>query len=407
MGTTLFLHAVTGGPDEVRDALVAWNRAKGFELVERTLPAPDDEHERVGLVFSTQRWTGVRWSRFEEHDRLGFELRKLGRPALETWVYDSDAWGWKLWRDGRWTSAWASHPEYADVPQGAVHDRPALAAVCGADEDAIAAAERRRGVFAESAWTAFARAVGLFPPTGAFSPDVHDDAPPPPGVSVQRLRFRRAGWDPMQGFDVRALQFRPAPPLPAPSAEQVAARVQAESSARFHTGVIQLLFFPFRAFFWMLGLAFRGLAWLRGGRPFLQLSVPWRVDGDRVRSDAWGLSLPLGPGVEPGKVPFGLVLGVTLDGDPVGFMGASATQARARQVQGPAGTTHDVVDLEVDGLPARRVVATPPEGPATWTVFVQGPRFVVIGTAPARTPEVVARLDGLATTLRLEAPGAR
>ena len=90
MGATLRTFAVRrAGASDVRQSLVSWLRAKGFELADGPLLFPlDAETERRIVLSENQNWTIVAYSHErEEGDRLVFELRKLRKPLLEIWVY--------------------------------------------------------------------------------------------------------------------------------------------------------------------------------------------------------------------------------------------------------------------------------------------------------------------------------
>ena len=97
MGATVRTFAVRrAASSDVRQSLVSWLRAKGFVLAEGPFLFPlDAETERRVLLSENQDWTIVAYSHeLEEGDRLVFELKKLRKPLLELWVYDSDIWGY-------------------------------------------------------------------------------------------------------------------------------------------------------------------------------------------------------------------------------------------------------------------------------------------------------------------------
>ena len=77
---------------EVRELVVSWLAAKGFEPCDEPSLFPFDPETERGIVLAeTPAWTTVAFSHaFEEGDRLVFELKKLEKPLLEVWVHDSD-----------------------------------------------------------------------------------------------------------------------------------------------------------------------------------------------------------------------------------------------------------------------------------------------------------------------------
>jgi hypothetical protein len=197
MGATLRTFAVRrAGSSDVRQSLVSWLRAKGFELADGPLLFPlDAETERRIVLSENQDWTIVAYSHErEEGDRLVFELKKLRKPLLELWVYDSDIWGYRLHNDGRLVASFNSNPRYfggapeLDLPHNG--DPQLLCEVCelGTDGSRIAAIQRRRAVFAESVAERFCVELGAEP--AILDHCDFEDLPIEPGQIVTAGGFR-------------------------------------------------------------------------------------------------------------------------------------------------------------------------------------------------------------------------
>jgi len=98
MGPTFYSLAVrTPDPTAVREQIVNWMTAKGFELsTTRRMSRIDPDRERGFYLFSKGDWTTVLFSDIDEYDRLAFDLRKLNRPSLFLGCQDGKHWGYQL-----------------------------------------------------------------------------------------------------------------------------------------------------------------------------------------------------------------------------------------------------------------------------------------------------------------------
>jgi hypothetical protein len=197
MGATLRTFALRRAKSgDVRQTLVSWLRAKGFELSEGPVLFPFDPVTERGLVLSENGdWTIVAYSHeMEEGDRLVFELNKLRKPLLELWVYDSDIWGYRLHNAGRLAASFNSNPRYfggpaeLDLPQNG--DPELLCEVCelATDGRRIAAIQLQRAVFAESVAERFCVELGAEP--AALDHRDFEDLPIEPGQVVTAGGFR-------------------------------------------------------------------------------------------------------------------------------------------------------------------------------------------------------------------------
>jgi len=153
---------------EVRDLVVSWLGAKGFEPCDEPSLFPFDPETERGVVLSeTPDWTTVAFSHgFEEGDRLVFELKKLDRPLLEVWVFDSDVWGYRLHESGKLVASFNSTPRYfggppeLELPRNG--DPELLCDVCGlaVEPRRIASIQRKWAVFKEGIAERFCDEIG-------------------------------------------------------------------------------------------------------------------------------------------------------------------------------------------------------------------------------------------------------
>lgn len=97
--------------EKVRRTLERWLSVKGFEpRAGPVLFDLDGDHERSAFLLSSERWTVLFYSHFEEELRLIHELRGELEPLLYVWVYDSDAWGYDLFDADGFAGSYASDP---------------------------------------------------------------------------------------------------------------------------------------------------------------------------------------------------------------------------------------------------------------------------------------------------------
>ena len=189
---------------EVRDLVVSWLGAKGFQPCDETSLFPfDPEAERGVVLAETPDWTTIVFSHeFEEGDRLVFELNKLGKPVLDVWVHDSDIWGYRLHDDSKLIASFNSNPRYfgepteLELPRNG--DPELLCEICDlsiASGD-IASIQRKWAVFKENLVERFCTKIGV--EAGVF--DYHDfeEYLPRPGrlvtesgIKIERILFTR------------------------------------------------------------------------------------------------------------------------------------------------------------------------------------------------------------------------
>ena len=114
MGANHFSQTVFGvDPEQTKELLVRWLRAKGYELQEcAPLTALDPAHERGIQLAWNEDCTVILYSHLEEQPRLVFELHKLGGAVLDYWMHDSDIWGYQMWQQGKCIDAYHSNPTY-------------------------------------------------------------------------------------------------------------------------------------------------------------------------------------------------------------------------------------------------------------------------------------------------------
>jgi hypothetical protein len=155
------------GP-EVRELVVSWLGAKGFEPCDETSLFPFDVETERGVVLSeTPDWTTIAFSHgFEEGDRLVFELKKLNKPLLEVWVFDSDVWGYRLHESGKLVASFNSTPRYfggppdLELPRNG--DPELLCEMCdlSVEPRKIASIQRKWAVFKEGVAERFCDEIG-------------------------------------------------------------------------------------------------------------------------------------------------------------------------------------------------------------------------------------------------------
>src|SRR5581483_9791432 len=129
MGASFFnLCARSTMEQQVRELLVEWLDKKGFKL-QGGVPIfeCDKENERCLFLISNSQWTAIFYSHFQDFSRLRYELGKLNSAILEVWVYDSDAWGYRIFESRRVTDSFyyprssrigdeePGQPEHGDV----------------------------------------------------------------------------------------------------------------------------------------------------------------------------------------------------------------------------------------------------------------------------------------------------
>jgi len=210
LGATFFNFVVPTTDTAAVEALLAgWLEHKGF--VPRATPPRfecDRENERCVFLVTGAKWTAILFSHaMEEGKRLQFELGKLRLPTAQVWVFDSDHWGWRIFRDRKVVDAFYSHPtaeigdEEANQPTDGdpsifceTFDLPA-----GKAGD-LAVIQRARAIFKEKLLERFCAAIGASGAALDFRDlateylgfDANRDLD---GVTLRRLCFTRDGYD--------------------------------------------------------------------------------------------------------------------------------------------------------------------------------------------------------------------
>lgn len=209
MGASFFNFAVpTTDTAAVEMLLNAWLEHKGF--VRRDVTPRFEchrEHERGVFLITGSRWTVILYSHaIEEGRRLQFELGKLRLPSAQLWVYDSDHWGWRIFRDRKVVDAFYSHPtaEIGDeeANQPADGDPSVFADAFGLDDKVndLASIQRARALFKERLLERFCAAIGASGASLSYRDleeqylgfDANRDLA---GIKLRRLCFAREGYD--------------------------------------------------------------------------------------------------------------------------------------------------------------------------------------------------------------------
>ncbi|MFT4625714.1 MAG: hypothetical protein ACI8PZ_004385 [Myxococcota bacterium] len=410
MGANHLSQTVLGAdPAAVRALLVQWMRTKGYDLRPGTpRTALDAEHERaVWLAWRDDR-TVLLGNAIQELPRQLFELKKLGAPVLELWMHDSDLWGYQLWREGKCAAAFNSQPRYfgpPEPPEGP-NDVALLCRVTGAvgEEPAVKRLQAKRALFAESVSAELAALLGIAPAAAQYDPpgQMHWATE---GFDTEHLWFRRAGWDPMAGFDLAGVRFETWEPPTHPDLTPTD-----RATIAWHQGIGRTVGLSIGCLFAPLGWLFRGITWWRSRAPTEQLEasdatapVAASVDPDvehldgRLVNRRHGVevTLPSGARVETyhlaGGGP-GSVLRFGVGETQVACQALVPSELRWLTKLGPHGTT--VTDTTTDGV--RTVVATHASGESgQWRVLSlrTGPEAVYVvqaGGLGATVPDDVA-----------------
>lgn len=260
----------SASPDEVRGLVVQWLEMKGFEAVPEP-PLFDGDDVRSLVLFWNERWTTVLYSRFEELERLEFELSKLPHPLLKVWVYDSDLWGYELSREREVLAAFHSNPKYfggrEELPLPQNGNPEVLCQVCDLPglERKIADLQRARRIFSEELAVRFCTLIGATPAALPGDEITAQDLPPGVlevgGFRMERLFFRetRGDWKTvvpdLHTLEVEQIETPGAAELPPGMAEQV-------RRWQFFARVISLVLKPLIL---VMSLVFR--AWFALNRP--------------------------------------------------------------------------------------------------------------------------------------------
>ena len=259
---------------EVREMVVSWLAAKGFEPCDEPSLFPFDPETERGIVLAeTSDWTTVAFSHaFEEGDRLVFELKKLEKPLLEVWVHDSDIWGYRLHDSGRLVASFNSNPRYfggppeLELPQNG--NPELLCEVCdlSVEPGTIASIQGKRAVFKERIAERFCAEIGA--ETAAYDYQDFDEVRLEPGphtttdgTEIERTYFVRCGKSrESTGLALHEIVLH-VPPAPRVDPQMEA--WQAEMRARMLplTVLLRIVGWGFKVVFWLLRPFFH--LWLR------------------------------------------------------------------------------------------------------------------------------------------------
>lgn len=250
MGATFRTWALRGAHGaEATERVVEWLERRGFELEdEEILFDRPSEEERGVVIASDGAWTIAAFDRREEEDRFVHELRALGASLLETWVYDSDEWGYRLEEGGR-------EIESFDTLEKQQSSALEICRVAGCPERVaeIRKVFASKRVFAERALNRFVTQLGV--PGAAY--DYWDwiaiagsDEPALREYTVARLRFRRPG--PRARIDLHSATH----PRRLPPSDPVEAHPALPPEVSFQFALVRTLFLilsvPFRLLFFLL-----------------------------------------------------------------------------------------------------------------------------------------------------------
>lgn len=340
---------------QVESLVSSWLLARGFERAEDGVLDLDREAERGCLLFWGDRWTTILYSHFEEEERLKLELGKLEIPLLHVWLHDSDLWGYELYEDGDVVSAFNSNPRYfgGEMPTEGPNDALRLARAWFGDESRareLLSLQKKKGIFMDPVCDRFASWLGA-PPAASQYEYVMAGERDWKGFPEVHLRFRRPGFDPMDGFDLHRLRVE-SPPL-----EEAPQPWKPSLGFRLLTGAMRLFFLP-------LSLYSR---WkLRSGGSAPGAPAPgswpgqeWKVEGEFLVNErrrcrvslAHGALAAHGPGILPFRVG---PLAVNASVRPGSMIAAALTNLRGREIQADER-------FHVGDFPARFIASTWPE----------------------------------------------
>ena len=272
---TFSVRRATG--QEARDLVVAWLGAKGFEICDETSLFPfDPETERGVVLTETSDWLTIAFSHgFEEGDRLVFELKKLDKPLLEAWVFDSDVWGYRLHDSGKLVASFNSRPRYfggppeLELPRNG--DPELLCEVCDlpVEPRKIASIQGRWAVFSEGIAERFCAEIGA--EAAACDYRDFDEVQLEPGqyttadgTKIERLFFVRRNYSRRSSAgSLHEIVFR------APRAQQVDPQMEAWQAE------MQAQLLPLTILMRVVGWGFAAIFWLL--RPFIYLWLQRKI----------------------------------------------------------------------------------------------------------------------------------
>ncbi|MCA9098881.1 MAG: hypothetical protein KDA36_10850, partial [Planctomycetaceae bacterium] len=172
MGPTFYSLAVrTPDPTAVREQIVNWMTAKGFELSStRRMSRIDPDRERGFYLFSKGDWTTVLFSDIDEYDRLAFDLRKLNRPTLFLGCQDGKFWGYQLHDGNRLVDEFQTETSYLIWPPDVRESAWKLCLALGIEDRfyEVCRLMRRRAVRSDRALQGFCSALAITPASIPF-----------------------------------------------------------------------------------------------------------------------------------------------------------------------------------------------------------------------------------------------
>jgi hypothetical protein len=406
------LSVCTGDAASVRAQVAGWLSAKGFELRDeaplfpvseaQALIGGDGGDDRALFLIWNAQWTVVLFSHVHtEGPRLLWEFGRRPAPVVQTWVHDSDLWGYKLHKDGELLAAFNSNPRYFGVEEelatGQNGDPTLLCATCGLGDLAVEMAEVQSGraVFMEGVCQRFCTLLGAAPACHGYG-DLADLGLDVPGLQtvggyqVEHLYFLRRDRYDEPPPDLHRLQLRP--PLGAEEQPHVELSGDQWFQLRAVQFLLWLLFVLLRPVIWVfvLLIRWRNRGMLRGVEagmtvdPFTQaltsaMRPPVRRDGRQLINERHHYRLVLPNGVELGAVIGSLhVFHLTILGQTaaVEVVRPGQLEQRLRLYVGMTVTEHE--SFSIGMLPARRLVRRHEMGALTRTEHV-----IVVQAAPA------------------------
>jgi hypothetical protein len=386
---------------EVESLVSSWLAARGFERAEEGVLDLDREAERGCLIFWDGRWTTILYSHFEEEDRLRLELERLELPLLHVWLHDSDLWGYELYEEGEVVSAFNSNPRYfgGETPAEGPNDVGRIARACFGDESRageLLSLQKKKGIFMDPVCDRFARWLGAAPAAAQYENVIAGERTWK-GFSETHLRFRRPGFDPMNGFDLHRLRVESQP------LEDVAPVWKPSPGFRLLTGAFRFLFFPLSLYFrWKMRSGMNVLTGAPEAGSFP--GQEWKVEGDFLVNERRRCRISLAHGAEAargaGILPFRVGPLAVHSSVRSGAMTAAALQQglRGREIQSDES-------FEVGDFPARFVASAWPEPRRfIYEVCIATPIAVYWFQASAGEPaeeDVLARLRATVETFEL------
>ena len=187
--------------DTIETIIADWLELKGFERVsDSEMLVQNDQIERGIILWYNDKWVIAAYSNFDEEQRLIFELAKSKCNIFHFWLFDSDVWGYELYKDRKVLSAFCSNTAYfgfeSEVP--GPNDVSLLIEQCKLDvtEKQIIKIQKKYSLFKETICRKFANLIGVKPIANDYL-DVFDDLDGDiDDFKIKKLLFRKAGCEP-------------------------------------------------------------------------------------------------------------------------------------------------------------------------------------------------------------------